>query len=159
MTILNLKDFMKKYKLKNNTKNESRIQKGYKYPIYPGDSKTYSDKGIVNIDNGQMDGRYSLDLFDSKKNKSYNFDSFGGQPDTFLPNQLPKPIIYHNFEIQDISSKFCDSYCLYFFYLIDRMNYYDTILKRYFENCKPIFLKFYFRYKTFIERLLKRTLT
>ena len=25
-------------------------------------------------------------------NKSYYFDSFGGQPDTFLLNQLPKPI-------------------------------------------------------------------
>ena len=58
---------MKKYKLKNNIKKESRIQKGYIYPIYPRDSKIYSDKGIVNIDNGQMDGRYSMDLFDSKR--------------------------------------------------------------------------------------------
>ena len=63
-----------------------------------------------------------------KDKKSYNLDSFGGQPDEFLLNQLPKPIIYHNFEIQDISSEFSGSYCLYFFNLIDRMNYYDTIL-------------------------------
>ena len=49
-----------------------------------------------------------------KDNKSYYFDSFGGQPDKFLLNQLPKPIIYHYFKIQHIISKLCGSYCLYF---------------------------------------------
>ena len=34
-----------------------------------------------------------------KDKKSYYFDSFGGSPDKFLLNQLPKPIIYHNFKI------------------------------------------------------------
>ena len=47
-----------------------------------------------------------------KDNKSYYFDSFGGQPDKFPLNQLPKPIIYHNYKIQDIISKLCGSYCL-----------------------------------------------
>ena len=28
----------------------------------------------------------------------------------------------------------CGSYCLYFFYLIERLNYYDTILKKYFDH-------------------------
>ena len=65
--------------------------------------------------------------------KSYYFDSFGGSPDKFLLNQLPKPIIYHNYKIQDINSQLCGSYCLYFFYLIEIMNYYDAILKMYFE--------------------------
>ena len=67
-----------------------------------------------------------------KNNKSFYFDSFGFQPDKFLLKQLPKPIKYHNYKIQDINSKLCGSYCLYFFYLIERMNYYDTILKMYF---------------------------
>ena len=50
-----------------------------------------------------------------KNNKSFYFDNFGGQPDKFLLNQLPKPIINHNYKIQDIYSKLCGSYCLYFF--------------------------------------------
>ena len=68
-----------------------------------------------------------------KDEKSYYFDSYGGTPDKFLLNQLPKPIIYHNYKIQDINSKLCGSYCLYFFYLTERMNYYDAILKLVFE--------------------------
>ena len=52
MTILSLKDFMKKYKLENDTMNESDLQRSYNYPIYPRDSKIYSEKGFVNIDNG-----------------------------------------------------------------------------------------------------------
>ena len=75
-------------------------------------------------------------VFIVKDNKSFYFDSFGGQPDKFLSNQLSKPIIYHNYKIQDINSRLCGSYCLYFFYLIERMNYYDTILKMYFNDFK-----------------------
>ena len=50
MTILNLKDFMKKYNLKNKTMNESELQRVYNYPIYPRDSQIYSDKWFVFID-------------------------------------------------------------------------------------------------------------
>ena len=132
MKILNFKDFMKKHKLKNDTMNESQLQKIYNYPIYPRDSKIYSDKGFVNIDNGSQRGTHWT-CFIVKDNKSYYFDSFGVQPDRFLLNQLAKPIIYHNYKIQDIDSQLCGSYCLYFFYLIERMNYYDTILKLVFE--------------------------
>ena len=132
MKIINFKDFLKKYSLKNDTMNESQLQRVYNYPIPPGDSKIYSDKGFVNIDNGYQGGTHWT-CFIVKDNKSYYFDSFGGQPDKFLLNQLPKPIIYHNYKIQDINSRLCGSYCLYFFYLIERMNSYDTILKMYFN--------------------------
>ena len=132
MTIINFKDFMKKYKLKNATMNESELQRIYNYPIYPRDSKIYSDRGFVNIDDGRMGGSHWT-CFIVKDNKSYYFDSFGVQPDKFLLNQLKKPIIYHNYKIQDINSKLCGSYCLYFFYLIERMNYYDIILKLVFD--------------------------
>ena len=132
MKILNFKDFMKKYKLKNDTMNEYQLRKIYNYPIYPRDSKIYSKKGFVNIDNGSQGGTHWT-CFYIKVNKSHYFDSFGGQPDKFLLNQLPKPITYHNYyKIQDINSKLCGSYCLYFFYLIQRMDYYDTIIKMYF---------------------------
>ena len=129
--VLGFKDFMKKYKLKNDTMNESQLQKIYNYPIYPRDSIIYSDKGFVIIDNGSQGGTHWT-CFIVKGKKSFYFDSFGVQPDKFLLNQLRKPIIYHNYKIQDINSKLCGSYCLYFFYLIERMNYYDTILKMYF---------------------------
>ena len=132
MKILNFKDFMKKNKLKNDTVNESQLQKINNYPIYPRDSKIYSDRGFVNIDDGRMGGTH-WSAFYINDNKSYYFDSFVGHPDRFLLNQLQKPIIYQNYKIQDINSKLCGSYCLYFFYLIERMNYYDAILKMYFE--------------------------
>ena len=98
MKILNFTDFMKKYCLKNDTMNESQLQKIYNYPIYPRDSKIYSDRGFVNIDNGSQ-GRPHWTCFIIKDNKSFYFDSFGGTPDKFLLNQLPKPIIYHNYKI------------------------------------------------------------
>ena len=113
MKILTFKDFMKENNIKNDTMNESQLQRIYNYPIYPRDSKKYSDKGFVNIDNGSQGGSHWT-CFIVKDNKSYYFDSFGGHPDKFLLNQLPKPIIYHNYKIQDINSKLCSSYCLYF---------------------------------------------
>ena len=33
-----------------------------------------------------------------------------------------------------MNSRLCGSYCLYLFYLIERMTLYDTILKLVFEN-------------------------
>ena len=86
---------MKKYKLKNDTMNESQLQKIYNYPIYPRDSKIYSDKGFVNIDNASKGGTHRTCFYISD-NKSYYFDSFGWSPDEFVLNQLKKPIIYHN---------------------------------------------------------------
>ena len=132
MTILNFEDFMKKYNLKTDTMKESQLQKVYNYHIYPRDSKIYSDRGFISIDNG-FRGESHWTCFLVKDNKSYYFDSFGGAPDKFLLKQLPKPKIYHNYKFQDINSRLCGSYCLYFFYLIERMNYYDAILKLVFE--------------------------
>ena len=83
MKVLKFKDFMTKYKLKNNTMNESQLQKIYSLAIYPRDSKIYSDKGFVNIDNGSQGGTHWTSFL-VKDNKSYYFDSFGGQPDIFL---------------------------------------------------------------------------
>ena len=38
--------------------NESELQRVYNYSIYPRDSKIYSDKGFVNIDNGSQGGTH-----------------------------------------------------------------------------------------------------
>ena len=58
MTKLNFEDFTKKYNLKKDTMNESQLQRVYNYAIDPRDSKIYSDKGFVNIDNGSMGGTH-----------------------------------------------------------------------------------------------------
>ena len=112
--------------------NEKELQKIHNYPIYPRDSKIHSDRGFVNIGIGSQGGT-QWTAFYVKNNKSFYFDSFGGQPDKFLLNQLPKPIIYHNYKRQDINSQLCGSYSLYFYCLIERMKCYDTILKMYFD--------------------------
>ena len=134
MKVLKFKNFMKKYDIKNDTMNESQLQKFYNYAIYPRDSKIYSDRRFVNIDDGTQNGTHWC-VFYIKDNKSYYFDRFGGTLDKCLLKQLPKPILYHNYKVQKITSKLCGSYCLYFFYLIERLNYYDAILKLYFEAC------------------------
>ena len=110
MNVFNFKDRMKKNNLKNNIMNESQLQKIYNYPIYPRDSGICSDKGFVKKDDGSQGGSHWR-CFIVKDNKSYYVDSFGGQPDEFLFYQLPKPIKYHNFKIQDINSKIYGSYC------------------------------------------------
>ena len=113
--------------------NESQLQKVFNCPINPRGSKIYSDKGFVNIENGSMGGSHWMSFIE-KDNKSFYFDSFGGQPDKFLLNQLPKTKVYHNYKIQDIISKVCGSYCLYSIYLVERMNYHNDILKIYFNT-------------------------
>ena len=127
-TTLSLGDFMRKHILRDDTMNESDLERVNNYPIYPRGPKIHSDKGFVIIDIGSMGGTQWA-CFIVKGNKSIYSDSSGVQPDKFLLNHLPKPIIYHNYKIQDIKSKLCGSYCLYLLYLIERMNFYDTILK------------------------------
>ena len=56
MKVLNFEGFMKKYNLKDDTMNESELQRFYNYRIHPRDSEILSDKGFFNIDNGIMGG-------------------------------------------------------------------------------------------------------
>ena len=56
MIILILKHFMKNYNIKNNTINESFLQRVHNFPINPRYSKINSVRGFVNIDNGSMGG-------------------------------------------------------------------------------------------------------
>ena len=128
MKILNFTDFMKKFNLKTDTRNESQLQTVYNYPTYPRDSELFSDKGFVIIDNGSQCGTHWICCI-IKDKKSYHFDSFGANPDKILLKHLPKPIIYPNYKIQDNISLICGSYCLHIFYLIEKMKYFDAILK------------------------------
>ena len=58
MKNLNFKDFKEKYKLKEDTMNESELQNVYYYKKYPRGSKTHSDKGFVNVDVGSQGGTH-----------------------------------------------------------------------------------------------------
>ena len=78
MKVLNFKNFMKKYKLRNDKINESELQRVHKYSIYPRDSKIHSTQGFVNIDNGSQGGTHWCAYY-AKDNKSYYFYSFGGK--------------------------------------------------------------------------------
>ena len=82
MKILNFKDFMKKHNLKNDTMNESNLQRVYSYPIYPRESRLYSGRGFVNTHDGSQGGS-QWTCFIVKDNKSQYYDSFDGQPKKF----------------------------------------------------------------------------
>ena len=86
--------------------NESQLKINYDYPIYPIESTINSDRGFVNIDDRSQGGTHWC-CFIIKDNKSFYFDSFGGQQDKILVNQLPKPIIYHIDKIQDKIFQLC----------------------------------------------------
>ena len=47
MKVLNFRDFLKKYILKNDTMNEFQLPRVYKYSVYPRFSKIYSDKVLL----------------------------------------------------------------------------------------------------------------
>ena len=58
MNLITFRVFMKIYNLKNDTRNESQIQNFYIYPIYPRNSKIYSNQGFVKIGNGSQAGTH-----------------------------------------------------------------------------------------------------
>ena len=64
---------MKKNNSKNDTMNESELQRVDNYEVYPRDSKICSDEGFVVIDNGIMGGT-DWTCFIVKDDKSYYFD-------------------------------------------------------------------------------------
>ena len=49
MKILNFTVFRKKYNLKDDTMNESKLEKVYNYELYRRYSKIFSDTGFVNM--------------------------------------------------------------------------------------------------------------
>ena len=67
MTILSLRDSLKKFNLKNGIMNEFEIRRIHKYPLT---SHIKSDQGIVNIDDDSMAGSHWT-CFIVKDNKSY----------------------------------------------------------------------------------------
>ena len=69
-----------------------------------------------------------------RDNKSYYVDLFGGPPNIFLLKQLLKSVFFDDYSFQDINISICGTYCLYFFNLTKRMNYYNAVVKMCFEQ-------------------------
>ena len=120
---------MTTYGLKNQTMKTSDLEeilymaKIDDVEIYPGESKIKTSKGICNIDDGSQGGTDRVAFYVSTIHESEYFNSFGGPPDTWLIEQLPKAIKYYNYIIQGIDSEsddsmMCGTYCLYFLYLL-----------------------------------------
>ena len=130
MRILSSKDFIKKYNIKDNSMKQSELQRVYNYPKYPRDSKRSTNKGFINIHNWYQGGTHWC-CFIIKDNKSHCLDSFGGPADKFLQEQLIKPKIYYIYKTQGIKSRLWWTIPLYFFYLIERMNLNDAVVKMY----------------------------
>ena len=58
MNSLSFQNSMKKFNLRSDTMNEIDLEKVLNYPVYPRDSRIYSDKKFVNIDDGGMGGTH-----------------------------------------------------------------------------------------------------
>ena len=91
---------MKKFVFEIDIMKKSELQKFYNYPTFPSDSKTSSGKRFVNFDTGAQGGTPRT-CFYITDNKSFYFDSFGGAPGKVLLHQLPKPIYYSIYKIQN----------------------------------------------------------
>ena len=140
MAVLSSNKFMKNYNLKDYTMDESDLKKAHNYSIYLRDSEITTKKLFVNIDQRSMGGSHWV-CFYKKDDDSIYCDSFEVFSDKILPKQLSKSIISQNHKNQDINSNLCGEYCLYFFYLIETMNFFDAVTKVYFGQVKmPIYV-------------------
>ena len=128
-----MKRFLANKKFNNITKNESDIQRVYNYPMFTWDSKIYSIEGFVIIVDVSMSGSHWA-AFYVEINESLYFDSFGGHLDNFLLIQLPKPKPFNIYETRDNISHLWGSHCLYFFYLIEKVDLFDAISIMYFAK-------------------------
>ena len=104
MPTLGLTVVIKEYGLEDQTMTETDLKIVYIFSIFPRHSIITADKGFLNTGDGSMGGSHWT-CFYMKDNKSFHFDSFGGQANKSLLQQLPKPITSHEFKFQDTNSK------------------------------------------------------
>ena len=84
---------MKNYISKDDTIKESELRKFCYYSIFSRDSTRTTNQTFVDINNGSLGGT-QLTWFYIKDNKSFNFVSFGGFPDKFSLQRIPKPFAF-----------------------------------------------------------------
>ena len=132
MNYLSFKEFIEKYRLKNeatsNVKikeilNKLRIQCG----IYMRDDKFTTDSGIVNL-------HPSVGTHWVMYTDKYYFDSYGCPPPTNILNHIKKGI-YSEYQIQKNDS-YCAAYCLYTLYLTQILGFKNAVLNLYYQTFK-----------------------
>lgn len=90
--------------------------------------------GIVNLNDSTVSEKKNQDTghwtaYFKKNGKSYYFCSYGSPPPIEVVNYLGKPILIHNFIIQQFGSSICGEICLLFLKLMSEgMKYTDAVL-------------------------------
>ena len=104
----------------NSNSNENHLQvrvqnAAFNLQIY--NKAQMIDTTTINYPNtgGYLLQKWKIECNNKNGDGKIFFDSFGGNPDKLLLHQLPKPIISHNYKIQNIDSMLCGSYCFLFF--------------------------------------------
>ena len=83
----------------------------------------------MEIDNEQMGGTHWTCCY-MEDIESLYFDLVGWPPDNFYFIFLPKAITFCSYNTQVMYTCLCGTYSLYFFHLIERMDAYNTVLKK-----------------------------
>ena len=99
--------------------------KFYSSSIDPRGSILTTNEGFLRADNGEQGGvHWTCSLI--KDNERFYFDSYRGSPDKFVLKQITKLISYNKYKIQELNSRLCGRYCLYFFHPKERIDFYNA---------------------------------
>ena len=127
---LSFKEFVEKYKLKNEATSNVKIKEiinelGIPAGVYMRDDKFTTTSGIVNLHPSV--GTHWV-MFSDK----FYFDSYGCPPPTNILNHIKKGI-YSEYQIQKDDS-YCAAYCLYVLYLTNMIGFKNAVLNLYYQN-------------------------
>ena len=109
MTIFSANNRWKKH-LKEETMKKSVLNSTIKIQNYCNGSQIATNRRFIHIDNNGT----LRTIFFEKDKKSFRFKRFGVPLYKFIHQQLKKPMIFHDFEIQKFKNNLCRAYSLYF---------------------------------------------
>ena len=130
MNYLSFKEFVDKYRLKNEATSNVEIKEILKLMntscgIYMRDDKFITTSGIVNLH--PTKGTHWV-MFVNE----FYFDSYGCPPPLNILNHIKKGI-YSEYQIQKDDS-YCAAYCLYVLYLTNIIGFKNAVLNLYYQN-------------------------
>ena len=135
MNYLSFKEFVDKYKLKDQATSNIKIKEvldELKTPagIYMRDDQFTTNSGIVNLH--PTKGTHWVLFLDK-----FYFDSYGCPPPVNVINQIGKGT-YSEYKIQKDDS-YCASYCLYVLYLTQIIGFKNAVLSLYYQTFQQNF--------------------
>ena len=130
MNYLSFKEFVEKYRLKNEATSNVKIKEilqVLKVPcgIYMRDDKFNTPSGIVKL-HPSVGTHWVLYIH------KYYFDSYGCPPPLNIMKQI-KNGFYSEYQIQKNDS-YCAAYCLYVLYLTQIIGFKNAVLNLYYQN-------------------------